>query len=249
MNQLEKDMNLAARGERDGARELPASDAAQPSDAETAIVARIKSELATRSKRLLGVSNAGDFSALPQELETLAGEPQTILTQFRGRKARAQSAAVPATEHTMAKGEKGGDQFARSARTPTEKKLFKELVCQCGTCGRQTLAECACGTAVKMRNVVMKMLDEGKSYDDVIAYHLQAYPGQSALVVPLDKGFNRLAWLFPYLAGLAGLVAAGVVALRWSRRPLPAAPLAAGAGGPVNRALNDRLDDELRDLD
>ena len=28
MNQLEKDMNLAARGERDGARELPASDAA-----------------------------------------------------------------------------------------------------------------------------------------------------------------------------------------------------------------------------
>jgi DNA-binding ferritin-like protein len=86
-------MNLAARGERDGARELPASDSSQPSDAETAIVTRIKSELAGRSKRLLGVSNAGDFGALPQELETLAGEPQTILTQFRGKKARAQSAA------------------------------------------------------------------------------------------------------------------------------------------------------------
>ena len=39
---------------------------------------------------------------------------------------------------------------------------------------------------------------------------------------PIDKGFNRLAWLFPYLAGLAGLVAAA-----YRRAPL-VAPRAAG---------------------
>jgi hypothetical protein len=86
-------MNLAARGERDGAREIPVSDATQLSETETAIVTRIQAELADRSKRLLGVSAASDFGPLPQELEALAGEPQTILTQFRGKKARAQSAA------------------------------------------------------------------------------------------------------------------------------------------------------------
>jgi hypothetical protein len=89
--QLDADLHLAERGQNDGRRDRPETDATQLSDAEAAVVSRIETELAARSNDLLGVS--GDFSALPQELETMAGEPQTVLTQFRGAKARAQSAA------------------------------------------------------------------------------------------------------------------------------------------------------------
>jgi hypothetical protein len=89
--QIDAELHLAERGQSDGRRDKPGPDAAQLSEAEAAVLTRIENELSQQSSSMLGVS--GDFSALPQELETLASEPQTILTQFRGGKARAQSAA------------------------------------------------------------------------------------------------------------------------------------------------------------
>jgi hypothetical protein len=66
------------------------------------------------------------------------------------------------------------------------------------------------------------------------------------LGAPIDKGFNRVAWLFPYLLGGGGIVAVGVAAARWSRHAHPdASPQAA----PADSSLEERLDDELRDLD
>jgi hypothetical protein len=65
------------------------------------------------------------------------------------------------------------------------------------------------------------------------------------LAAPIDKGFNRLAWLLPYGVGALGVVLIGTAALRWSRRH--AAPEPAIVAAPA--ALNSRLDDELRDLD
>ena len=66
------------------------------------------------------------------------------------------------------------------------------------------------------------------------------------LGAPIDKGFNRLAWLLPYLVGASGAVGdrlrrGEVVAQARRRRDRGAAPL--------DPALEERLDDELRDLD
>jgi len=65
------------------------------------------------------------------------------------------------------------------------------------------------------------------------------------LGAPIDKGFNRLAWLVPYLVGVGGAVAVGLVAVRWSRRPAALEP----AAEPRDQELEERLDDELRNLD
>ena len=66
------------------------------------------------------------------------------------------------------------------------------------------------------------------------------------LTAPLDKGFNRVAWAFPYLVGVAGLIVIVVTARRWSGAP----PVAtAGDAGSFDPTINARLDDELRDLD
>jgi len=56
------------------------------------VVSRVDAVLSQSSNEMLGVGSVQDFTTLPQDLEALAGEPQTILTQFRAKKARAQSA-------------------------------------------------------------------------------------------------------------------------------------------------------------
>jgi hypothetical protein len=64
---------------------------------------------------------------------------------------------------------------------------------------------------------------------------------------PPDEGFNRLAWMVPYAAGVGGFALLGVVALRWSRRRVPGtSPDRPATADP---ALEARLDEELRDLD
>ena len=73
---------------------------------------------------------------------------------------------------------------------------------------------------------------------------MQEFGSQDILAAPIDEGFNRLAWLFPYAVGLLGLVTIGLVARRWSQPP----PRTAVADG-IDPDLNDRLDDELRNLD
>jgi hypothetical protein len=56
------------------------------------IVSRVESAVNQRANEMLGAGSGQDFTTLPQDLEALAGEPQTVLTQFRAKKARAQSA-------------------------------------------------------------------------------------------------------------------------------------------------------------
>jgi cytochrome c-type biogenesis protein CcmH/NrfF len=101
-----------------------------------------------------------------------------------------------------------------------------------------------------MRRKIQELLDSGKSSEDVIQYELATYPGQSALVVPLDKGFNRVAWALPYavlLLGVGGLV---VVGRSWSRKPTtPTTPEAPSAEPVGSDAYAARLQDELDELD
>lgn len=90
--QLERELKISERAAADGRKESPPSTATQLSATETLIVNRVEGVLNQHSNEMLGVGSGQDFTTLPQDLETLAGEPQTILTQFRAKKARAQSA-------------------------------------------------------------------------------------------------------------------------------------------------------------
>jgi cytochrome c-type biogenesis protein CcmH/NrfF len=90
------------------------------------------------------------------------------------------------------------------------------------------------------------LIDQGKSHDEIIQAFLAKYGSQEMLGAPVDKGFNRLAWLFPYaLAGTIALVGAFVVVKKTRRTVnIPSEPK------PVeDAALQARLDEELHDLD
>jgi cytochrome c-type biogenesis protein CcmF len=151
----------------------------------------------------------------------------------------------PAQPHKIVE----GVSYARDNR---ERELFKRIVCMCGTCGRQTLADCSCGFAHQMRKKIQDLIDAGQSDEQVVEYHLKAYPGESALVVPLDKGFNRLAWVLPYGALLFAAGALVLVLRRWSRRGKESQRARADESAkialdsrPDDAQYEDKLDDEL----
>jgi hypothetical protein len=89
---LESDLKLSERGHADGRKNLPAPDETRLSAVESMVTSRIDGAIAQKSNEILGVGSGQDFTTLPQDLEALSGEPQTILTNFRARKARAQAA-------------------------------------------------------------------------------------------------------------------------------------------------------------
>ena len=134
-----------------------------------------------------------------------------------------------------------------TAKSDLERELQRELVCVCGTCPHYVLADCQCSTAAYMRGEVREQVEQGRSKDEVLQYFIDSYGSQEPLGAPLDEGFNRLAWLFPYAVGTTFLAGLGGVAVRWSRRREE--PQSSPAPEPADAELEARLDDELRDLD
>jgi cytochrome c-type biogenesis protein CcmF len=146
---------------------------------------------------------------------------------------------------------------AQAPRTAVEKaelrrSLQGELMCTCGGC-RRPLNDCPmepnCHGLDEQRAKLDTFIDAGMARDEVLAAFVADHGSQEILMRPIDRGFNRLAWLFPYLVGIAGAMMAFAVARRWSRRetPVEAAPVAAAPQD--DPSLRTRLDDELRDLD
>jgi cytochrome c-type biogenesis protein CcmF len=134
-------------------------------------------------------------------------------------------------------------------KSALEKEMQGEIICTCPTCGRRRIGECTCPVAAEMRAELAKLTSAGQNREQIIQHFVQKYGSQEVLAQPIDKGFNRLAWSLPYAVGLAGVVMIGGMAVRWSRRRKLATPDAAVPAVIADRALQDRLDDELRDLD
>ena len=161
----------------------------------------------------------------------------------------------------------GASPESYTATTPLEARLQRELVCVCGTCPHYTLLDCRCSTPPRyvtaadgsqqlvsagaefMRGQLREQIEAGRNEREILDYFIATYGSQEPLGAPLDEGFNRLAWLFPYLVGLVCLAAVVFLALRWSRRGRTLQLATAPASEAVDTELDARLDDELRNLD
>ena len=122
-------------------------------------------------------------------------------------------------------------------------------MCQCTTC-RHNLIECAsenCGHANQDRIAIRELLNQGRTRGQIVEYFMKKYGGQVARAAPLDRGFNRLAWLFPYSVAALAACGLGYGAYRLAKRP--PAPSAGAEKSITDPELADKLDDELRYLD
>ncbi len=98
------------------------------------------------------------------------------------------------------------------------------LMCVCGC--NQILLECnhvGCTYSDRMRGELMASLDRGENDDLTLQDFVQKY-GPTVLAAPTATGFNRVAWIMPFLALALGLLATAVIVLAWRKRPALVAP-------------------------
>jgi cytochrome c-type biogenesis protein CcmF len=191
-----------------------------------------------------GVTAPAARQASTAGLVVLIGLGAGAAVSLPARAARAQAAAQPEMAQATTD--------APEPVGPDENWLVRNIMCQCGTC-RHNLLECesdGCGHAVQDRIEIRQLLDQGRTRDQVIQYFMKKYGGQVALAAPIDKGFNRLAWLFPYSLGAVAAVGLAYGAYRLSRRSPPVkASVGPSEIAVSDEELSDKLDDELRNLD
>ncbi|HEX9119818.1 MAG TPA: cytochrome c-type biogenesis protein CcmH [Terriglobales bacterium] len=118
--------------------------------------------------------------------------------------------------------------------------LGHKLMCRCGC--NQVLLECnhvGCTYSDGMRNELMAGLQRGDSDDLVLQAFVQKY-GPTVLAAPTTTGFNRVAWIMPFVALTGGLLLVVVIVKAWNTRRAVAVVPAGGA------TVDARVLDELR---
>jgi cytochrome c-type biogenesis protein CcmH len=107
-----------------------------------------------------------------------------------------------------------GDDPARIDR------IGHQLMCVCGC--NQVLLECnhvGCSYSTRMRDELTAAVTRGDNDNNVLQWFIQAY-GTTVLTVPTAHGFNRLAWIMPYLALVLGIGLVVFIVAVWKKRPL-----------------------------
>ena len=126
-----------------------------------------------------------------------------------------------------------GDDSARF------KDLGHRMMCTCG-CG-QVLLECnhvGCQSSDKMRDQLLAALDKGggNSDDLILQGFVQEY-GPTVIAAPTATGFNRVAWIMPFVVLALGIAFAVHIVRSWKNRPEPA--LADGITIPQGSELDE----------
>lgn len=127
--------------------------------------------------------------------------------------------------------------------TSRVEKLGHQLMCVC-SCS-QILMECnhvGCTYSDTMRNELNAGVDAGKSDSEVLAMFVEKY-GTTVLAAPTHSGFDRVAWLLPYIALIVGLGGVAFVVRAWHKRRVPAT-VAATSG--LSTADLSRLREQAR---
>jgi cytochrome c-type biogenesis protein CcmF len=187
-----------------------------------------------------GILALGTFIALlPDTVFAFAGErvPAGAVTTSMLLLALALSPAVAFAQTT-------GTVATRGA---VERDLEGQIMCTCGC--RLSVGNCGmlnCEGRATQTTKLRRLIAEGKTRDEIVATFVKDCGSEDVLMSPPNRGFNRLAWLFPYLVAAVALCGVGYTARRWSSQS-SASPAAGDAG--VDPTLNARLDDELRNLD
>jgi cytochrome c-type biogenesis protein CcmH len=98
------------------------------------------------------------------------------------------------------------------------KNLGHKLMCVCGC--SQILLECnhvGCTYSDRMRGELIAGLDRGENDDLTLQAFVQKY-GPTVLAAPTATGFNRVAWIMPFLALVLGLLTTIFIVTAWKGR-------------------------------
>jgi cytochrome c-type biogenesis protein CcmH len=122
-------------------------------------------------------------------------------------------------------------------------EIGHQMMCICGC--KQILLECnhvGCPDSDGMRNELMAALTRGDSDSLVEQSFVQKY-GPTVLAAPTTKGFDRAAYIMPFVALILGFGLVVIIVRSWKNRPEPAI---AGGLRPVRGAELEQFRDQAR---
>ena len=122
-------------------------------------------------------------------------------------------------------------------------RLGHKLMCVCSC--NQVLLECnhvGCTYSDRMRGELAANLERGDSDDLTLQAFVQKY-GPTVLIAPTSTGFNRVAWIVPYLALTLGIATVVLIVRAWKNRPVPVSP---GRVAPVTGGELERFREQAR---
>jgi cytochrome c-type biogenesis protein CcmH/NrfF len=131
-------------------------------------------------------------------------------------------------------------------RNDEERRVFGDLQCTCG-CPRESIATCTCSQAAGFRAEVRGMMAEGLTQEQIKAAWARKY-GLQALTVPANTGANRLLYIAPFVI-IAAMAAFLVTVLKRFRRRHDEKAVAPGVAAGKRDEYDDKLDEELKQLD
>ncbi|MGA8272335.1 MAG: cytochrome c-type biogenesis protein CcmH [Candidatus Sulfotelmatobacter sp.] len=122
-------------------------------------------------------------------------------------------------------------------------EIGHQMMCICGC--NQILLECnhvGCPDSDGMRNELMASLTRGDSDSLVEQGFVQKY-GPTVLAAPTTRGFDRAAYIIPFVALILGFGLIVMVVRAWKSRPAPAF---AGGLRPIRGAELEQFRDQAR---
>jgi len=133
----------------------------------------------------------------------------------------------------------------------TVQEITRGLACPCGC--NMIVSACEgsmeCSHAKQITDQVSKMIDKGKSKNDIIRFFVNSY-GEKILAVPTKKGFNLTAWILPFFAIILG---AGIVYIFLNRSIISRKNTESRINSSETQALDkkyiDQFEKELKDFD
>jgi len=130
-----------------------------------------------------------------------------------------------------------GDNSARVDR------LGHQMMCVCGC--NQILLECnhvGCSYSTRMRDELVAAVDRGETDNGVLQWFILNY-GTTVLTVPTNRGFNRIAWIMPYLVLVVGIGLVVLIVGVWRKRSLLKS---AGLPSAIQTGELDRFREQAR---
>jgi len=142
-------------------------------------------------------------------------------------------------------------ELSVTARNPEEEALQKTAreifgLIMCPLCAGQTIAQSSNETSSQMRDLVLKMLRQGQTKEEILKYFESRY-GERILAKPSKKGFNLILWFFPFVFVALAATVIYFLIRRWSAR-VPVAPVAPFDEDQLAE-YQERLEKELKQFD
>ena len=125
----------------------------------------------------------------------------------------------------------------RGFSSPEHEERYRTLVdeLRCLVCQNQTIAESNADLASDLRREAYRMVEDGRSEDEIAEFMVARY-GDFVLYRPPLRGGTILLWAGPFLLAAIGLTVLAVYLRR--RRRAPAAPLDADERQRIQRIFD-----------